>query len=142
MKNNRSLALWVIIGFVVLLLFTQLQPSGPQGAQTQLAYSDFIASVNDGRVSSVTIRGQEISGRYEEGQVFRTFAPDGTDVVATLREKGVRIVAEPPPQPSMLWSLFISAFPRCCSSASGSTSCGGCRAVRVACSASARAVPG
>jgi cell division protease FtsH len=110
-KNNRSLALWVIIGFVVLLLFTQLQPSGPQGAQTQLAYSDFIASVNDGRVSSVTIRGQEISGRYEEGQVFRTFAPDGTDVVATLREKGVRIVAEPPPQPSMLWSLFISAFP-------------------------------
>ncbi|MDZ3835904.1 MAG: ATP-dependent zinc metalloprotease FtsH [Rhodospirillales bacterium] len=111
MKNNRSLALWVIIGFVVLLLFTQLQPSGPQGAQTQLAYSDFIASVNDGRVSSVTIRGQEISGRYEEGQVFRTFAPDGTDVVATLREKGVRIVAEPPPQPSMLWSLFISAFP-------------------------------
>jgi cell division protease FtsH len=101
----------VVIGFVVLLLFTQMQPSGPQGAQTQLAYSDFIASVNDGRVSSVTIRGQEISGRYEEGQVFRTFAPDGTDVVATLREKGVRIVAEPPPQPSMLWSLFISAFP-------------------------------
>jgi cell division protease FtsH len=110
-KNNRSLALWVVIGFVVLLLFTQMQPTGPQATQTQLAYSDFIASVNDGRVSSVTIRGQEISGRYEEGQVFRTFAPDGTDVVATLREKGVRIVAEPPPQPSMLWSLFISAFP-------------------------------
>jgi cell division protease FtsH len=101
----------VVIGFVVLLLFTQMQPTGPQATQTQLAYSDFIASVNDGRVSSVTIRGQEISGRYEEGQVFRTFAPDGTDVVATLREKGVRIVAEPPPQPSMLWSLFISAFP-------------------------------
>ena len=111
MKNNRSLALWMIIGFVVLLLFTQLQPAGPQGAQTQLAYSDFITSVNDGRVSSVTIRGQEISGRFEEGQVFRTFAPEGTDVVGTLREKGVRIVAEPPPQPSMLWSLFISAFP-------------------------------
>jgi cell division protease FtsH len=111
MKNNRSLALWVIIGFVVLLLFTQLQPAGQQGAQAQLAYSDFIASVNEGRVSSVTIRGQEISGRLEEGQVFRTFAPDGADVVTTLREKGVRIVAEPPPQPSMLWSLFISAFP-------------------------------
>ena len=111
MKNNRSLALWMIIGFVVLLLFTQLQPAGPQGTQTQLAYSDFITSVNDGRVSSVTIRGQEISGRFEEGQVFRTFAPEGTDVVGTLREKGVRIVAEPPPQPSMLWSLFISAFP-------------------------------
>ncbi|MGZ8995440.1 MAG: ATP-dependent zinc metalloprotease FtsH, partial [Rhodospirillales bacterium] len=111
MKNNRSLALWVIIGFVVLLLFTQLQPTGQQGTQTQLPYSDFITSVNDGRVSSVTIRGQEISGRFEEGQVFKTFAPEGTDVVGTLREKGVRIVAEPPPQPSMLWSLFISAFP-------------------------------
>ncbi|HRK96177.1 MAG TPA: ATP-dependent zinc metalloprotease FtsH, partial [Rhodospirillales bacterium] len=111
MKNNRGLALWVIIGFVVLLLFTQLQPAGQQATQTQLPYSDFIASVNDGRVSSVTIRGQEISGRFEEGQVFRTFAPEGTDVVATLRERGVRIVAEPPPQPSMLWSLFISAFP-------------------------------
>ena len=111
MKNNRGLALWVIIGFVVLLLFTQLQSPAPQGGQSALAYSDFISSVNDGQVSSVTIRGQEISGRYDDGQSFTTFAPEGADVVATLRQQGVRIQAEPPPQPSMLWSLFISAFP-------------------------------
>ncbi len=111
MKNNRGLALWVIVGFGVLLLFTQLQPAAPQTGQSHLAYSDFIAGVNDGRISSVTIRGQEITGRYEDGQVFRTYAPDGADVVAPLRAKDVRIQAEPPPQPSMLWSLFISAFP-------------------------------
>jgi cell division protease FtsH len=111
MKSNRGLALWVIVGFVVLMLFTQLQAPGPQGGQTHLAYSDFIASVKDGKVSSVTIRGQEISGRFEDGQLFKTYAPEGANVITPLRDKGVRIIAEPPAQPSMLWSLFISAFP-------------------------------
>ncbi len=111
MKNNRNLALWAIIGFVVLMLFTQMQPSGQQAISNQVAYSDFISSVNDGRVTSATIRGQEITGRFEDGQAFKTYAPEGADVVAPLREKGVRIIAEPPAEPSMLWSLFISAFP-------------------------------
>ena len=77
----------------------------------QVPYSEFLAGVESGEISRVTIQGQSITGEYEDGVVFKTFAPAGTDVVAPLKESGVLFSAEPEPQPSILGSLFMTILP-------------------------------
>ena len=44
----------------------------------------------------VTIQGQNIpiQGKYQNGESFRTFAPNDPDLVKTLRAKEVRIAAK------------------------------------------------
>jgi cell division protease FtsH len=111
MKLKGNAILWIVIGVVVLALFSQLQAPASRTPDAQLAYSDFLSNVEQGQVKSVTIRGQEISGSMLDGNSFRTFAPEGADVVAPLTAKGVRIQAAPPQQPSFLMSLLISSFP-------------------------------
>ncbi|TVR96779.1 MAG: cell division protein FtsH, partial [Rhodospirillales bacterium] len=112
MKGNRRLGLWLLAGLVLFLLFSALQGPGPGPQQgEQLSYSEFHANVEAGSVSEVTIRGQEATGALRDGRPFRTVIPQGADVVPSLIERGVRVSATPPPQPSLLSSLFISAFP-------------------------------
>ena len=77
----------------------------------QVPYSEFLAGVESGEISRVMIQGQTITGEYEDGVVFKTFAPAGTDVVAPLKESGVLFSAEPEPQPSILGSLFMTILP-------------------------------
>ncbi len=111
MKGKGNLILWLVIGIVLITLFTQTQGPMVRNTDQQLAYSDFMSSVDSGQVQSVTIRGNEIIGTFQDGHGFRTYAPDSTDVVQPLLAKGVKVKAAPPPEPSFLMSLLISSFP-------------------------------
>ncbi len=111
MKGKGNLILWLVIGIVLITLFTQTQGPMVRNTDQQLAYSDFMSSVDSGQVQSVTIRGNEITGTFQDGHAFRTYAPESTDVVQPLLAKGVKVKAAPPPEPSFLMSLLISSFP-------------------------------
>ncbi|HEV7734929.1 MAG TPA: ATP-dependent zinc metalloprotease FtsH [Candidatus Binatia bacterium] len=95
---SRNLGLWLLLLLMGLLLWsivTKQQPRDPQ-----ISFSRFVEAVEGGRVSSVTIQGQNISGRYkaergDHGDGFKTFAPEDPDLVRTLRDKGVDIEARP-----------------------------------------------
>ena len=110
MTRNNAALFWIIGGlFLAGLMFFSQPPAGTDA--NKIAYSDFLAEVENGQVADVTLQGQELEGRYENGGAFRTFVPEGSDVVGPLRENGVRITAEPEPRPSLLWSLLVSALP-------------------------------
>ncbi|MFO1128293.1 MAG: ATP-dependent zinc metalloprotease FtsH [Rhodospirillales bacterium] len=111
MKLKGSAILWIVIGLMLVGLFSQVQDQGGRAPDSQLAYSDFLGNVEAGQVKSVTIRGQEIVGTMQDGHSFRSYAPEGASVVAPLVAKGVRVQAAPPQQPSFLLSLLISSFP-------------------------------
>ncbi|MFX4223655.1 MAG: ATP-dependent metallopeptidase FtsH/Yme1/Tma family protein [Thalassobaculum sp.] len=55
--NNfgKNLALWIIIGVLLVALFNLFQGSNTRTAQRSLAYSDFLSEVESGRVNQVTI---------------------------------------------------------------------------------------
>jgi cell division protease FtsH len=107
---NRNMALWFISGLVLLFLFTSLQ--GPRETeQARISFSNFLEEVETGAVEKVTLRGPEVIGTYGDGRAFRTFAPEGANLVEPLTRNNVDIVVEPPPEPSLMWSLLISAFP-------------------------------
>ena len=110
---GKNLALWIIIGLLLVALFNLFQgPSGRSGPSA-LAFSDFMASVESGQVADVTIQGNTINGHYVSGgNAFTTYSPDDPGLVETLRKNNVRITAAPPDEgmPTFL-GILISWFP-------------------------------
>jgi cell division protease FtsH len=112
--NNftKNLALWVIIGLLLIALFNLFQNPSGRGPQANLAFSDFIAEVESGRVRDVTIQGNTISGHFSDGRSFSTYAPEDPNLVQRLNDRGVRITAAPvdDSMPSLL-GVLVSWFP-------------------------------
>jgi cell division protease FtsH len=111
--NNfgRSIALWVIIGLLIVALFNLFQNSGPGAGGETIPYSDFIERVESGQVQEVTISGQDITGRTSGGQEFTTYAPPDNSLVDRLTENGVRFSASPEEEGNLLLQILISWFP-------------------------------
>ena len=93
---GRNLALWVIIALLLVVLFQLFQPSGGgrQGV-TAVAYSQFVADVNAGRVKDVVIQGHTVSGTLSDGHAFQTYTPEDPSLVQRLTDKGVGVIAKP-----------------------------------------------
>jgi cell division protease FtsH len=112
--NNfgKNLALWIVIGLLLVALFNLFQTSSNRGPQSTLAFSDFLNDVNRGQVSDVTIQGNTISGHFTDSRAFSTYAPNDPNLVTKLVDKGVRISAAPVDDnvPS-LFGVLISWFP-------------------------------
>ena len=112
MNFSRNLALWVIIALLVFALFNLFQGGAGRVPQANMAFSDFLGSVEGGEVRDVVIRGQTISGHFRDGRVFSTYAPNDPTLIKRLGDKGVRISAQPSEDGSpTLWSILISWFP-------------------------------
>ncbi|HEY1258250.1 MAG TPA: ATP-dependent zinc metalloprotease FtsH [Stellaceae bacterium] len=112
--NNfgKNLALWIVIGLLLVALFNLFQTSSNRGPQSTLAFSDFLNDVNRGQVADVTIQGNTINGHFTDSRAFSTYAPNDPGLVSKLTEKGVRITAAPVDDnvPS-LFGVLISWFP-------------------------------
>ncbi|SMF37770.1 ATP-dependent zinc metalloprotease FtsH [Pseudogulbenkiania subflava] len=114
--NNigKNIAIWVIIGLVLMTVFNQFNKR--QDTQNQIEYSQFISDVESGKVQSLSIeghplRGQWLKGKRADGSSFMTYAPYDPQLVDDLIKNNVRFSAKPEEEPSMLMSLFISWFP-------------------------------
>jgi len=109
--NNfyRHLSLWVVIGIVVILLYN-LFSVRPQPV-TNLVYSEFLSRVEGGEVAEVLLRGRDISGKFVEGGQFSTYSAEDPDLVSYLRDKKIRIVAEPFQDNPWFITVFVSWFP-------------------------------
>jgi len=72
---SKNLALWVIIGLLLIALFNLFQGPSSHGPTSSLAFSDFLSEVQLGRVSDVTIQGNSISDHFSDGRPFSTTPP-------------------------------------------------------------------
>ena len=109
---RKNLALWIIIGLLLIALFNLFQGPSKQDTSAELAFSDFLAEVEEGQIRDVTIAGRQIQGHYADGRVFSTYSPDDPALVDRLRAANVRISAQPSDDgmPS-LFSVLLSWFP-------------------------------
>tara|TARA_Y100001970_G_C14258231_1_gene877257 strand:+ start:5435 stop:7384 length:1950 start_codon:yes stop_codon:yes gene_type:complete len=110
---GKNLALWVIIGLILVALFNMFRPSTPAPSVNELAFSQFMSEVEAGRVTDVTIEGNSISGHLANSeQAFSTYAPNDPDLVRTLRDNKVSINAKPVSERSPgFFDILISWFP-------------------------------
>ena len=90
---SRSIALWLVLGLMFLLLFNIFSRQQPR--EPEIIFSDFLNQVDKGQVRSVTIQGNLIKGETTANEHFKTYAPYDPDIVKTLRDKNVNIAAKP-----------------------------------------------
>ena len=111
-KFGRNIALWIVIGVLLVALFNLFQNNTSRSSYSSLAFSDFLGEVEQGRVSDVTIQGNTINGHFNDGRAFSTYAPNDPGIVDRLRSGGVRISAAPKEEGmSGLLGILISWFP-------------------------------
>jgi cell division protease FtsH len=89
----KNLALWMVIGLIVILLFNLFSANQP--TRGEIVFSDFLKKVETGEVREVTIRGNAVNGKLSDGSTFRTYTADYPDLVKLLKDRGVKIEAKP-----------------------------------------------
>ena len=110
--NVRNLALWVIIGLLLVALVMLFQGQGPQQQTQQITFSQLLTDVDQGRVREVTIAGHDISGHYTDNRAFATYAPNDPTLVQTLYKKNVAITARPQSDGNnWLVTLLVNGLP-------------------------------
>src|SRR5712672_1407990 len=90
---SRSIALWLVLGLMFLLLFNIFSRQQPR--EQEVMFSDFLNQVDKSQVALATIQGNQIKFDTTGGEHFKTYAPEDPDLVKQLREKGVKIAAKP-----------------------------------------------
>ncbi|MEI7606766.1 MAG: ATP-dependent metallopeptidase FtsH/Yme1/Tma family protein, partial [Rhodospirillaceae bacterium] len=112
--NNfgKNLALWIIIGLLLVALFNLFQTSSTRAPAASIPFSEFLADVERGQISDVLIKGNQVSGHFADGRTFATFTPPDANLVDRLTQKGVRISAQPDDSNvPTLFSVLLSWFP-------------------------------
>ncbi|MBZ0164208.1 MAG: ATP-dependent zinc metalloprotease FtsH [Notoacmeibacter sp.] len=95
--NYRNIVLWAIIALLLIALFNLFDQGQTQRtAAHEISYSQFIEDVNSGRVKSVTISGERITGTYADNATgFQTYSPGDATLVERLENRNVQINARP-----------------------------------------------
>jgi len=114
-ETAKNVLLWVIIAVVLFTVFQSFNPRGT--SSSDLAYSAFAQSVDNGNVASATISADQpatISGKLKDGSVFHTVAPmlgfSTNAVVKQMQDKGVEVRQDPSEGFSLI-GLLISWLP-------------------------------
>jgi cell division protease FtsH len=105
----KNMALWLVIALVMVLLFNLFNQ--PKIAKQKVLFSEFRLAVERGDVREVTIQGNNIYGKFNNGKEFKTYSLDDPDLVKDLMGKGVTIDARPDEQSSWWMQLIVSWFP-------------------------------
>ena len=112
--NYRNLALWAIIAVLLIALFNLFQTPQQRGASSEIAYSEFLTALDAGRVKSVTIAGDRISGTYGDSSsgFSDLFARATPTLVTRLEDKNVTINARPETDGSTsIFSMLLGWLP-------------------------------
>ena len=106
---SRNVALWLVLGLMFLLLFNLFNKQ--QAREPEIIFSDFVAAVDKGDVTEVTVQGQNIRGKFHNGERFKTYTPEDPDLIKTLRAKGVKITAKPEDSEPWYITILLQWFP-------------------------------
>ena len=122
-KNNQMILLLVIAAVVTLLCVSIMSSFLSDGTRTEVAYSDFIQMVKDGKVESVVIREDEIQITPKNGysvkstedspfyylqtESYYTVKVEDPDLTQTLLDNGVEVKGKKPSANSTLLDILL-----------------------------------
>jgi cell division protease FtsH len=105
----KNLALWLVITLMMIMLYNLFNQQ--HISDTSISYTEFLAMVDDERIQEVVIQGQELFVTDLNMNRFKVYAPQDTDLIKLLRNKGVAIKAKPPAESPWYMSVLVSWFP-------------------------------
>ncbi len=111
---------WVVLALMLGGFWLYKHFSGDTDTQPAIAYTSFYQQLSDQKIESVTLRGQNVLGKFKaatdvEGHkisTFRSMVPEqeDRDLLPLLREKGVKVDVRSEDQPAGI-QLLISLLP-------------------------------
>ena len=106
----KNLIVWVILAAILMSVFNSFTP---KPVDNNIDYSEFVADVQNERVSSIAIDGLIIEGERRDGSKFRTVRPNVQDpgLMDDLINNNVKVVGKEPETPSLISQLLVAAFP-------------------------------
>ena len=106
----KNLILWVVIALVMMTVFKNFSNPATSG---EITYSQFISDVKTGRIGTVSIEGNSITGNHTDGTRFTTYSPETNNdaLIGTLLENNVEIKGAEPNKNSFWAHALISWFP-------------------------------
>ncbi|AFA41369.1 subunit of integral membrane ATP-dependent zinc metallopeptidase [Wigglesworthia glossinidia endosymbiont of Glossina morsitans morsitans (Yale colony)] len=106
----KNLILWLIIAVVLMSVFQSFGPSDSN--RRKVDYSTFMLELNQEQIKETRINGREVVVFKKDGSRYTTYIPiNDSKLLDILLSKNVKIIGEPPEEPSLLTSIFISWFP-------------------------------
>ncbi len=97
-KFIRGIGLYLIIAIIAVSIVSHLY--SPGSSVKELYYSELLQYINDDRVASVRLVGeQHLDGKLKDGTAFTALVPMGkmSDIADRLEAKNVQLEAELPP---------------------------------------------
>ncbi|WP_050663682.1 ATP-dependent zinc metalloprotease FtsH [Roseovarius tolerans] len=110
MGNARNIAFWLVLFLLILALFNLFSGSGNTLQSRAVPYSEFVAAVDDGAVSQVTLDGEAVRYRGADGQDYTTIKPQDAEITQQLIDQGVPVKAESQEQ-SGFQTFLVSLLP-------------------------------
>ena len=106
----KNLILWVVIALVMMTVFKNFSNPTMSG---EITYSQFISDIKTGRIGTVSIEGNSITGNHTDGTRFTTYSPETNNdsLIGTLLENNVEIKGAEPNKNSFWAHALISWFP-------------------------------
>ena len=106
----KNIILWVVIALVMMTVFKNFSNSSMSG---EITYSQFISDIKTGRIGTVSIEGNSITGNHTDGTRFTTYSPETNNdsLIGTLLENNVEIKGAEPNKNSFWAHALISWFP-------------------------------
>ncbi|ASM72996.1 MULTISPECIES: ATP-dependent zinc metalloprotease FtsH [Roseobacteraceae] len=109
MGNARNIAFWVVLLVLIVSLFNLFSGTGSNLQSREISYSEFVQSVETGKVTSVTLDGEQV--RFREGEIdYVTIKPADAEVTNLLISNNVPVKAEQQQQ-SGLQSFLMTLLP-------------------------------
>ncbi len=106
----KTAVFWVVLLCTAILLWRVIQ-TGSAAGERPLTYSEFYQEVKAGNVRSVTIAGNQVTGKLRGDENLRTTIPsDYPGIIDVLQEAGVAIEVKESSTPAWL-SFLINASP-------------------------------
>jgi len=107
----KSLAIWLGILLALVVFVSMFESSSRTAGTDQIAYSEFLARVDDGMVREADIGEGTITGKFNNGAAFTTNAPNDPMLIQRLAEKNVTFRAKPAEQTSFWMIMLYQSLP-------------------------------
>ena len=108
-QSSKRIAFGLVLALVLLAIFSLFTKE--YRSEPEIAFSDFLGSVERGDIEAVVIQGHYVHGSYKNGAGFKTFAPDDPELVKSLRRTNVKIAAKPEDESPWYMVLLLNWFP-------------------------------
>ncbi|WP_224825255.1 ATP-dependent zinc metalloprotease FtsH [Cognatishimia sp. MH4019] len=110
MGNARNIAFWVVLFLVILALFN-LFNGGQNNLQSRsISYSEFVAAVDGGNVAQVTLDGEQVRFRGNDGNDYVTIKPTDAEITQMLIDADIPVQAQAQEQ-SGFQTFILSLLP-------------------------------